>query len=314
MTIVNRGTNGGGLLRTAVLLALAGGWAGCGDVEFNWQRTGQTARPAAASNRPVPRPGQGPASAPTARPVEAARRPIVPPAPSDTGVQPGDYFQLVLFSEPPPPETPRNFLHIRLESAPAAAVGDVLSRLYVPVGVQGQSRCLLIYGAQAEWRAAAEFVRVFDVVPTDNLPERLPAQPVEAFQRAAAVLMARSGMGAVNRPELAKVAGAFEELAGNAQAAPVLRWAAAMLGGDLYARTLYDFPRAEQLYVAAAGIAPTGSIEQMNALYARARTDLANGRKDRAESLFATVVSQFTAYRQSEIYYRCRRGLEKVKP
>lgn len=303
------------LSRGLLSALLAGAWIGCGDVEFNWQRTGQTAgpaRPGPESKRPGPRAGQTASSAPAGRPTEAAHRPVDRSVPLGAAPQPGDYFQLVLFSESPPPETPRNFLHVKLEHAPAASVGEVLSRLYVPVGMQGRDRCLLIYGTQAEWKAAAEFVRVFDVTPHDNLPETMPSQPVEAFQRAVAVLMAKSRIDAVDRAGLAKAAAVFEQVAGNEGATPILRWAAAMLAGDLCARTLYEFNRAEQLYVAAAGISPAGSIEQMNSLYARARTDLANGHKDRADSLFATVVSQFTAYRQSEVHHRCRRGLGSV--
>jgi hypothetical protein len=316
MSPPNRWKRANVLSRAALVAILAGPWAGCGDVEFNWQETGQTARsarPGPDSKRPGPRADQAPSSAPAVRQARAPNRPVDREVPFSAAPQPGDYFQLVLFSEPPPPETPPNFLHVRLERAAADSVGDVLSRLYVPVGIQGRTRCLLIYGTQAEWRAAAEFVRVFDVAPLDDLPQAMPPQPVEAFQRAIAVMMARSRTGAVDRSALAKVATVFEQTAANEQATPILRWAGAMLAGDLCARTLYDFNRAEQLYVAAAGIAPGGSIEQMNALYARARTDVANGRKDRADPLFATVIQQFAAYRHSEVYLRCRRGLGMVK-
>lgn len=290
------------------LLVAVGACVGCGDVEFNWQKTGQVRsgpRPGPESPRPGPRAVD--VSSVTSAPT--ASRPA-PPSASGDSAAPGDYFQLTLFSEAPPPQTPRGFLHVRLEKGAAADVGAVLSRLYLPVGTQGHTRFLLIYGAQQEWRAAAEFVRLLDVAAGRRLTKPPPADPVEAFHAAVASLMAASRLGAVDRPELSRVAAAFERVVATESAPAELRWAGAMLAADLHVRVTYEYGRAEQLLVAASGIAPSGSVEQMNALYARAQADLMNNRRDRAIPLFAQVVSQFTAFRQSEAYQRSRRAIE----
>ncbi len=302
----------------AALAAALAAWPGCGDVEFNWQRSGQTGptpRPGPESRRPgtpareTAAPAPPAAPQPASRPAGTATRPARAPSPGDAAPT-ADYFQLILFNETVPPTVPRNFMHIRLGRGSAPEVGAVLGRLYCPVGMQGQSRFVIVYGSQQEWQAAAEFVRLIDVAAAPDTGEPAAGPPIEDFQRAVAALMAASRLGAVDRPGLAKAAAAFERIAGSEQAPGELRWAGAMLASDLYARAVFDYARAQQLYMAAAGIAPAGSVEQMNALYQRARTDLANGRKDRADPLFATVVSQFTAYRQSEVYQRCRRALE----
>ncbi|MBN1490509.1 MAG: hypothetical protein JXA69_11385 [Phycisphaerae bacterium] len=285
-------------------------WLGCGDIQPNWRRTGQTgpSRPGPESRKPGP-PADTVAKAPaTTRPAEPAAPPT---AIDDEPTSP--YFQLVLFSEPASPTAPPNFVHIQLQHAPAPSVADVLRRLYVPIGHHGQDRYVLLYATEVEWRAAGDFTRLFDVVPSVDLPDPLANEPSKAFQQAIAVLMASSRPGSVDQEALAGVAAAMERIAAAEQAVPILRWAAAMLAGDIHANTTFDFNRAEQVFIAAQSQAPAGSVEAMNTLYARATAHLANGRKDRAQPLFTTVVSQLTAFRRSEVYHRCRRGLEKLQ-
>jgi hypothetical protein len=178
--------------------------------------------------------------------------------------------------------------------------------------MQGADRYLLVYATAPEWRAAADFVRLLDVTPSDEVPQATTGPPIEAFQALVAAMMTKGRPGSVDRKALAETAAGFEAIASSDQAAPVLRWASAMLAADICARTVYDFNRAEQMYLAAQGFAPAGSVEQMNALYGRARAHLLNGRKDRALPLFEAVVAQFTAYRRSDVYDRCRRGLEEL--
>jgi len=290
-------------------------WQGCGEVQPNWQRAGQTASPPRPRS-PTPTPRKEPVKpkpAPAGPPATpAAERPAAPPA-SQPAPEPGDYYQLLLLNEASRQQTEPNIATRRLEHGPGDLVGEVLGRLYVPVGMQGADRYLLVYATPAEWRAAADFVRLLDVAPSDELPKSSGGPPVQAFQDLVAALMTRSRPGSVDREALAEIARRFETIAASDQAAPVLRWASAMLAGDIYARTLYDFGRAEQIYLAAQNFAPAGSVEQMNVIYARARAHLLNGRRDRAQKLFESVVAGFLVYRRSEVYDRCRRGMEELQ-
>lgn len=292
------------------LLALVGlsATVGCGEVQLNWQRTGQLGSGRQAAVRP-PEPGPV-ASQPAAPPVPAARTTA---SRADPLPQPGEFFQLVLLSRPAPQESPPGIRNVRLQRASAGSVGEILRRLYLPVGMQGRDRCLLIYGTQAEWRAAADFVPVLDVEPAGLEGAGRSGAPVEEFRRAVAALMGLAEDRPADREVLRRIAERFGAVALDDGAAPLLRWAASMLAADVYAGRLYEYPSAEQMYVAALTQAAPGSVEYMNTLYGRARAHLANGRPDRAQGMFAAVVAQFTAYRQSEVYQRSRKGLERTQ-
>lgn len=289
--------------------------AGCGEVQFNWQRAGQT-KPAKTGSGT-----SGKASAPTTAPAagtattQPANADVAtrPPAPAAQPAPQADYLQLVLVNEPAPANPPVNLTYVRLERGQPSAVAEVLRRLYVPIGVHGIERCVLIYSAPAEVKGAAEFARVLDVAPVVDVPKNLAAEPKEAFVTCVAAHMANRRAASVNRKALAELAPLFEKLAGNESAPPVVRWASAVLAGDIYAGLAFEFNRAEQLLIAAEAMSPMGSVEQLNVLYARARAQMLANRKDRATALFGQIVSQFTACRHTEPYLRARAALEQER-
>jgi hypothetical protein len=275
----------------------------CQDLQWNTDRSGQT------RFRRGGRSGEAGVGAPAEpqpnRPAE------VNPEPMSVVVnaEPGEYYQLVL-SRQPSAEAPPNFLYVPVSTGSAFDVANVLRRLYVPVGVHGHERCVMIYGAEAEWRAAADFSRLLDVAALETSPDRIPAGVMPRFRTAVALYMGASRPGGHDEYRLSEAAELFQQIASVEDATAAVRWAAGMLAGDVYSRIVYDFAKAEQLYLLAQGLAPPGGVEQMNAFYARARAHAISGKSDRARMLFARVVDQFTAFRHSEVYDRCRRALE----
>lgn len=292
----------------AVLLA----WAvGCEGVRSNWERGGL----ASGSPRSGPRTSaQPPSGTATTQSVAGTGHPAPATNPSGTvPAEPGDYYQLVLYPDATLPPAPANFRNVSVLRAPVQSVADVLARLYVPVGYQGVDRCVILYATDAEWTAAAAFVPVLDAPPVTSVPATLPPDPVEAFRVLVGVIMANSRPGSIDRDALGRAAEPLERIAADTAAAPALRWAAAMLAGDLYANLLNDASRAEQVFLLAETQAPADRVERMNALYARARMLVRNGRPQRAEPLFAEVVKSFLSYRRSEVYQRCGRGLDEAR-
>lgn len=289
------------------LFLLAAAQAGCGDVQANWERAGQTrSAPARSATPPSPAAVAPPAIAPASEP---ASRPAV-----ESPVPPQDYLQLALVNEAVPTNVPPNFVYVRLEKAPPAAAAEILRRLYLPIGVHGVDRCVLIYGVAAECQGAAELARSLDLTPVADVPTGGSLGAVEAFREAAAAYMGHRRGAVADRQALLALEPVLGELAVRPDASPAVRWAAGMLAGDICATLSSDFNRAEQFFLAAESQTPPGSVERMNVLLARARAHAAAGRKDRATLLFGSIVSQFTAFRRAEAYVRARAGLDEQRP
>jgi len=283
-------------------------WPGCGEMQLNWQRHGSMSsatrpsvdRPATASRPAQQTEPAAPASA--AKPVTEA-----PPAPQ------GDYLQLVISADDVSSGPESHFQYVKVQRVPPASAAEILRRLYAPIGLHGIERCVLIYAIPSEQKGAADFIRLLDATPTTEIPTAKSEPPAEAFVRYVAAYVGNRRPGSEDRKAIGELAPLFEGLARSEQSPAVLRWASAMLAGDIEASILSDFNRAEQVYLIAESQAPAGSVERLNAVYARARAQMLSGRRERAHTLYGIIVSQYSALRKTEPYIRARAVLDQTQ-
>jgi hypothetical protein len=221
---------------------------------------------------------------------------------------PMDLFQVVLFSQAAPAEAPANIRHVRLQQARARDVAGVLSLLILPTGPSGtDNRYTLVYPSRLEQDAAAQAAVLFDVpaasttAPADDMAATWQWGIAEFFR------IAEEPGAAPER--IRPLAERLNAAASSARLSTVQRWAAAMLAGELFAHRLYDFVTAADAFVRAEAAAEPGTYQQMAVLYARGRALQQDGKRGPARAIFETILAQFGAMRNSEVFERTRETL-----
>jgi len=275
-------------------------------------RPDRNAEPAPAESRvePAPRTAEGPG--PAGQPFVEPRRPGVSPAASI--VAPSAFYQLILLSERGPAAGPGRTKYVRLKHVSAEAASKALAWLYAPIGRPGQeTRRTLIYQSGALWAAAAEFAPNLDVPVIDEPPPTLPIDPREAFAKAIGLFAYVYRMNPPQPVDLAKLdqVNKLLNVTATANAAdPCLRWAAAMLAGQIQAEAQFDFQGAQQSLLVAQGQAGPETVELMMTLFARAEAYSQDGQTDQARKLYQQIVNQFPRFRDSEVYRRAQKAVQ----
>jgi len=293
------------------LLVLA---MGCGDVEFNWGTQPIKPRPAGPpAGRTVgesPPAGQGgdgataKASPPHAQ-APAAPRSVSPGQPSHTRLQ---LYQLVLLSQPGPAKGPPRLRHVRLKNARARDVARVLDILYLPSGPSGTDhRYTLVYPTALELDLAGDAAVQLDVAAAGEQPPS--SEPGTLWSWGLAQAFQILDDPAVPGERVRRAVDSLRVAASSNTLGRLQRWAACMVAGELLAHRLYDYAAADAVYEEAERHAEPGSYEQMASLYGRSRGLLQDGRRDRARKVLETVLSQFSAFRGSEVFERARETL-----
>lgn len=244
--------------------------------------------------------------------------PTTPTEPAATHTSPvadgSSFCQVILVSEPSPAEAPPGLKYIRLQRGTARAVGEALAVLCVPAGASGvQDRYSLLYPTAAECKAAASWSATLDAEPLEAATATAPAGGAALLRWGLGLLYTTSRSHQQEADRLRSVAAALERAAADTDAAAPLRWAAAMIAGDIWSERLYIQARAEQQFEAAQELVPRGSLERIATLYARAGAWIQDGRPDDARRLLKEAIIECGAFADSEVCQRVKRTLEEIE-
>lgn len=266
----------------AVLIPLPG----CDDVQVNWGEPQRRGRPA-----PIP----------LAAPASTAPSTIVEHVPVQPPEAPRAY-QVVLFSGPAPSEAPPGMRHVRLKAVAADSAGLVLSALCLPSGSIGTARrYTLIYPTPIECDVAARWAERVDLAPVASAGDSgvtLNAVLAQWYGRdqdpGKRLEQTRAGVDA------------FLSVLNDPRQPAADRWIAGMVGARLLVERLCEYARAEQVLRTVDTVAAPGSYEQMATLYARGLAMVQDGRFEEGRQLLMQLISQFGAFRETEICGRAR--------
>ena len=299
------------LLAVAVLAMIAGGLAGCGEVEWKWDWFNTPKK------RPAPVPIQSPPArhAPSSQPGQegSAQKGGARSGPDANGEtrEVGGFYQLLVLSEPGPGAAPPGIQHVRLSKARARDVGEVLSWLYVPSGPAGTvDRYTLVYPARLEWEAAANVVSRLDVAAVGN--EIAAAAAGKSFALGVGIIYGTPVGHPAEGERLRQAEASLQRVYNGLDEPAWERWAAGMMAGSVAADRLYDYDRAEQHFLAAESVLQPGVLERMCTMYARARAHIQNGKPQIAQKLLADIIAQFPAFRGTETFERARKTLAEL--
>ncbi len=241
---------------------------------------------------------------PAQQPLRDARSESPDPATRPDAVAP-QFYQLVLLSEPSPLDTAPGVRMVRLRHGAARRLGHMLAMLYLPAGPTGSAnRFTLVYPSAAEWAAAGRAADIFEQALAGATSK--PAGGVEFAAAAGAYdILASTG----DRERAAAGVEQLRRVAQDRGQKRWFRWAAGLLAGRIMADVLQDPPAAAQLFHIAGAAAQPGSLEQMSAIFAEAQARLAAGESGPARRLLTRAVSEFDAFRDTEVFVRARRAL-----
>jgi hypothetical protein len=233
-------------------------------------------------------------------------QPIKSATPAD-GSPGARYYQLILVNEAGiSPDVP-GIKQIRALHVNPRSLGELISRLYLPAGPSGtKERYALIYPSIQECNTAAESVKELDVVATSiNAGDE---QTTITFAQSIGFYFAAQ----ISQADTAAWPSVLQQLkhaANETSASAWRKWAANMAAGAVASERLYDYGAAALLYEQAERVASPGSLEQMNALYQRARSLLQIGDNSGGRRLLTQIVGQFAMFRSSEVFERARQML-----
>jgi len=278
---------------------------GCGDVEWLWgeSKPGRQGRSAG-----VIQPTQKPESNNSQTSTKTSKQ--QPAGMSEESQEQAIYYQLILHSKPAQVRTRPGIKHVILRKASARAAGEMLGIMYVPAGPTGtEHRYTLIYATKAEWGAAASWIEALDVQGIAVIIEQSGNSNENEFAYGVGIINGIQADVLDEDKRFRMAREVFSRSARRAEQAEHLRWASGMIAGSISAGRLHEYEQAEKDYATAEAAARPGSLEQMNAQYARACMLIQNGKGEAARKMLANLIGQFGDFKKTEVYERAGRTL-----
>ena len=224
------------------------------------------------------------------------------------------FYQLILFTVRAPGEAPDGIRYSVISKASAKRVGEMLTVLYMPSGASGVAeRWALIYPTRTEWETAGSWARAMDIAPITAANAVMPEDTAKYFEFGIGLLYGTVPGDPEERDRLRLVVSALDSAGQHLTAPRPQRWAAGLIAGNLLMNRFFDYAAAIERYEQAEAVTPPGSLEQLMTYYQRAQAHIQLGEPDAAKSLLSQSLSEFDAFRNSEVFLRARRVLSELE-